>query len=41
MEIRLKKNREISILKRANKNQVNIEVGNAMDKIIKIIGCNE
>ena len=36
-----KKNREISILKRANKDQINIDVGNAMDKIIKMIGCNE
>ena len=36
-----KKNREISILKRANKDQINIDVENAMDKIIKMIGCNE
>ena len=36
-----KKNREISILERANKDQVNIDVENAMDKIIKMIGCNE
>ena len=36
-----KKNREISILKRANKDQINIDVVNAMDKIIKMIGCNE
>ena len=36
-----KKNREISILKRANKDQINIDVVNAMDTIIKMIGCNE
>ena len=36
-----KENREISILKRANKDQINIAVGNAVDKIIKMIGCNE
>ena len=36
-----KENREISILKRANKDQINIEVGNAMEKIIEMIGCNE
>ena len=36
-----KKNREISILKRANKDQINIDVGNALNKIIKMIGCNE
>ncbi len=35
-----KKNREISILKRANKDQIDVEVGNAMDKIINMIGCN-
>ena len=36
-----KKNREISILKRAKKDQINIDVVNAMDTIIKMIGCNE
>ena len=36
-----KKNREISILKRVNKDQINIAAGNAMDKIIEMIGCNE
>ena len=36
-----KKNREISILKRAKKDQINIEVENAMDRIIKMIGCDE
>ena len=37
----LKKNGEISILKRANKDQINIGVGKAIDKIIKLIGRSE
>ncbi len=36
-----KKNREISILKRDNKDQINIGIGKVMDKIIELIGCNE
>ena len=36
-----KKHRDISILKRANKAQININVEKAIDKIIEMIGCNE
>jgi len=36
-----KKNREISILKRANKAELNIGIGKAIDKIVEMIGCNE
>ena len=36
-----KKDREISILKRVNKDQINIGVEKVLDKIIQMIGCNE
>ena len=36
-----KKDREISILKRANKDKFNIGIGKALDKIVEMIGCNE
>ena len=36
-----KKDREISILKRVNKDKINIGVGKAMSKIVEMIGCNE